>query len=435
MLLSRYRLRMSLVHRLALLAVGLQPFGCEQRQPEQVQPAAQSSDFVSRAATEPLEAELAGEETGRGTASARATTLTAAQPAPCPEGMTRIPGGEYWAGRLSPGGNREEHPKYKTRVHDFCMDRTEVTTEAYESCVTSGRCETAVRDTKTCNSGRQREDHPINCVSYEQAGNFCKARGARLPTELEWEYAARGGNEYREYSWGDAAPDGNTCWKRAHSCPVAAHAEGAFGLHDMNGNVWEWTSTWFAPYPWPAVDGFTKVYRGGSWSRRFEKWMSLTLRNRQAPDEWGSHLGFRCAALPVDAECPYGADGRGGCQHGVEDAECRPGSKWNGARCAREGAAQCPERQRFEPGRGCVGEAGATSPERSSVRSAASDSAEVKARRDQQFDSDCKRFNPKRPLAWRFDGATHAARNLAGNRRGCKNRDVGVGWNSACCPQ
>lgn len=349
----------------------------------------------------------------------------------CPDGMLPIPGGDYWAGAADAGGVGDEHPRHRVRMHSFCLDRTEVTTDAYEACVAEGKCESARRNNFTCNSGRDRGRHPINCVSWDQAVAFCKTRGARLPTELEWEYAARGGAEYRTYSWGSDPPDGNTCWKQNKSCEVATHREGAFGLHDMNGNVWEWTSTWYGPYPWPQADGVTKVYRGGSWSRRFEKWLSLTLRDRLQPSKFGSHLGFRCAALQADTKCPYGRE-EDGCRFGIEEVECKAPLVWNGLRCAKPGEQGCGEGRHELSGHGCVGADGVSHRPPSGVRE--QDTAPVSARREPRFDADCERFQPKRPVAWRFEGGSHAARNRAGSAKGCKNRDVGVGWNSACCP-
>lgn len=383
-------------------------------------------------------ASAALESTATRGAATDSASVTAEPPTPspagaaCPEGMQPIPGGRFFAGAPEPGGTVDEHPRHLTEVHAFCLDRTEVTTSAYEACVLRGQCQSARRDTFTCNAGRDRGGHPINCVSWHQADAYCKARGARLPTELEWEFAARGGAEYRAFSWGNDPPDGHTCWKQPRSCEVATHSEGAFGLHDMNGNLWEWTSTWYGPYPWPPPSGSAKVYRGGSWSRRFEKWLSPTLRNRQPPSEFGSHLGFRCATLQASTDCPYGKDAEGGCRHGVEEVACPAPEVWNGHRCATPGEQGCAPGTKSVPGHGCVGE-GFAAP-RSRPRRSSDEAGPVSERREPRFDADCARFQPKRPHAWRFEGGSHAARNGAGNGRGCKNRDVGVGWNSACCP-
>ncbi len=74
-------------------------------------------------------------------------------------------------------------------------------------------------------------------------------------------------------------------------------------MFDISGNVWEWTDDWYAPYPWPPETGYAKVYRGGSWSRRFEKWMHTRLRDRAKPSDQGAHLGFRCALVPDLNRC------------------------------------------------------------------------------------------------------------------------------------
>src|SRR5262249_2484263 len=100
-----------------------------------------------------------------------------------------------------------------------------------------------------CNGlDESRRDHPVNCIDATMAAAYCHFAGGRLPTEAEWEYAARGGSEHRRYSWGAEPPDGSrACYYHAGTCPVASFAPGAFGLYDVSGNVWEWTSSLFAP--------------------------------------------------------------------------------------------------------------------------------------------------------------------------------------------
>ncbi len=351
----------------------------------------------------------------------------------CPQGMRLVPAGEYWIGSPGTAGPPDEHPRFRTRVAAFCMDETEVTTEAFTACVAAGDCSVQQKPQLNCNYGRPgRERHPMNCVTWQQAVEFCKAHGARLPTEVEWEVAARGGTEYRAYSWGDEPPSvERTCWKRPRSCPVGQFPEGAFGLKDMIGNVWEWTSSNHGKYPWPPEQAPHKIYRGGSWSRRFDKWMSPTLRNRWGPERWGSHLGFRCAQLAERARCAYGKPlDDGSCPHGVEDVECPPKQAFNGARCAKEGAPQCPSGATFTPGWGCIRP-------RTFERHLAGTgdgTAGVTMTRSPRFDPDCEKHQASRPKAYRLEGGTHEGRNLVGQSRGCKNRDVGVGWNSACCP-
>ncbi len=364
-----------------------------------------------------------------GSAKVEASRPAAAAEGVCPTDMLPIPGAAFWVGSTKGTGSDEEAPRFRTRVAPFCMDATEVTTAAYAQCVERQACTAAATAARACNYGRaDRAQHPINCVTWKQASDHCRSRGARLPTEVEWEYAARGGEEYRTYSWGAEKPDGRTCWKRGSSCPVASFAAGAFGLFDMTGNVWEWTSTAFASYPWPPVGDGQRVYRGGSWSRRFEKWMRPRLRNRSPQSASGSHLGFRCAATQKNAHCPYGRGEDGLCLHGVDDAECEAGSSWNGQRCAKRGASECAEGARKVPGHGCVlsldGDANFEAPRATPVVRTPTP----------EHDADCAAHQPGRPRAFRFSGGTHAGRNHAGAKLGCKNRDVGIGWNSSCCP-
>ena len=359
--------------------------------------------------------------------SGEPTQVAPSQIAPhCPEGMALVPGGSIWIGS---NVNPEESPRFKTQVASFCADLTEVTVDAYAHCVKSGSCKPGRVSRHFCNAQYpDRGKHPINCVDWHQAKAYCQWKQARLPDEVEWEYAARGGEKRLLYPWGDTPPDDNTCWKHAGTCEVKSYPAGAFGLFDVVGNVWEWTSSGFGDYPWPPVRARLRVYRGGAWSRRFVKWMRPRLRNRYAEDKWGSHIGIRCVATPKGTECPYGSDTEsGGCKRGVLEMECAPGTSFNGQRCARKGEPVCPQGYQVEPGHGCVlavapaalGEAVATP---------------VTHARTPKYDADCAKHYPGRPSAYRYGGGTHAERNQVSARAGCSNRDVGVGWNSTCCP-
>ncbi|MDX2052074.1 MAG: SUMF1/EgtB/PvdO family nonheme iron enzyme [Polyangiaceae bacterium] len=348
--------------------------------------------------------------------------------------MARIGGGRFWMGSERGKFASDEEPRFQTDVPSYCLDTTEVTVSAYQLCVKSGRCQAAHSGQFSCNTrdGEAkpgRDNHPINCVDYTQAAAFCAVKGARLPTEAEWEYAARGGDKLLTYPWGEGSPDGRACWKHAGTCSVRSFPAFEFGIYDLSGNVWEWVQDWYGPYPWPALYGFSRVYRGGSFSRRFEKWMHTRLRNREKPEYWGSHLGFRCAASVPGAPCPAGKDSTTGtCLATVSAVECPPGKEWNGARCARPGDAKCRPGFSEKAGHGCV------LPEQAEVPPTDLSSAGISRTRTPNFDADCATYKKGLPLAFQYVGGTHAARNLVSHRAGCKNRDVGNGWNSVCCP-
>ena len=199
----------------------------------------------------------------------------------------------------------------------------------------------------------------------------------------------------------------------------------------MTGNVWEWTSSGYGDYPWSVQDSPAQVYRGGSWSRRFEKWMRVRLRNREPPTiSRSASWAFGAREASPTRPCPFGRAADGACSVGVLDADCKPGKSWNGIRCAAPGEPECPDGFRPEPGEGCVLATKTDEPATAALDLA--ERAPPGAR--PEFDGDCQRFQSKRPHAFRFEGASHEARNVVEKSTGCKNRDVGVGWNSACCP-
>jgi len=220
------------------------------------------------------------------------------------------------------------------------------------------------------------------------------------------------------------------CWKTFKSCPVKSYPPGRFGLYDLQGNVWEWTSDGYGDYPWPEAFAVERMYRGGSWSRRFDKWLHPSLRNHWTAKEWGSHLGVRCAFTPAEVSCPKGLakNDDGGCPRVVLDVDCPRGQRFNGVRCAKPGAERCPPGRQERPGYGCA------RTEAPHIEKTEADLSAVAKTPSPQFDADCQTNYHGRPKAYRLDGGTHEARNLVGAHGGCKNRDVGVGFNSVCCP-
>jgi formylglycine-generating enzyme required for sulfatase activity len=193
--------------------------------------------------------------------------------------------------------------KRSVTVRAFCLDVTEATVAAYDTCVRAGRClappatvdeaayaSEAERLTwDPCNAGT---DHPVNCVTWDEAGTYCETMGKRLPTEEEWEWAARGGSDARVYPWGSAAPDQQLCWsgreKRRGTCPVGLFPEGDApgGIHDLTGNVNEWTST---------EDGDGKVIRGGAWGYVDTTYLRVEHTLSIDPAIRSRSVGFRCA--------------------------------------------------------------------------------------------------------------------------------------------
>lgn len=231
----------------------------------------------------------------------------------CPAGMQLIRAGQFQMGDPMPD-NPGAQPVHGVRLSAFCMDAMETTVASWQSCVASGRC-TAPDTGSYCNWGRTgRESHPINCVDWSQARTYCQWLGRELPTEAQWEYAARG-SDGRTYPWGNPTPSSQLCWGRfpspGYTCSVGSYVAGnsPFGLSDMAGNVYEWTldlhgSYWggdagaYAVDPTGPISGSTRVFRGGSWNVASAFNVRSTLRNSAAPGFRSHEIGFRCAAAP-----------------------------------------------------------------------------------------------------------------------------------------
>jgi formylglycine-generating enzyme required for sulfatase activity len=230
-------------------------------------------------------------------------------PAVCPPEMAFIQGGSY---KMGSDEYPDEKPPHDVTVAAFCMDMTEVTVKAYAACA---GCKPAGTQHPWCNGTKaDRQDYPVNCVTWEQARDYCKAQQKRLPSEEEWEYAARGGKTQHKYPWGDTPPGAQLCWdgegsdlgkgKRTSTCPVGKYPDGdaVWGtarLHDMAGNVWEWTSSYYCNYDTskPCTrDQY--VIRGGGWFNVVAALVRAAFRLRDAPSDSDGTVGFRCARTP-----------------------------------------------------------------------------------------------------------------------------------------
>ena len=223
------------------------------------------------------------------------------------EGMIEVPSGPFSMG--SEQGAGDERPVHRVDLSTFWIDKFEATTATFQACVDDGFCDPA-GIAAGCNAGRSdRPDHPINCVTWEQAKSFCAWADKRLPTEAEWEKAARG-IDGRRFVWGDRFPHPdllNYADKVGSTTPVGTYPAGVsfYGVHNMGGNVNEWTADYYdANYyadsseldpPGPS-SGSLRVVRGTSWKIGFPtEALTATVRQAFVPTTMDNSLGFRCA--------------------------------------------------------------------------------------------------------------------------------------------
>jgi formylglycine-generating enzyme required for sulfatase activity len=244
--------------------------------------------------------------------------------------MVYVPAGEFLMGATDADvkAQDDEKPQHTVYLDAFWIDRTEVTNAQFVRFLnTMGEHQVACEGHQCAElkegedadshilvrSGRYEvepgfEEHPVIEVTWYGAQAYCQWAGVRLPTEAEWEKAARGVDGWM-YPWGNSAPDCNKeqygdC--RGTTVPVGSKPAGAspYGALDMAGNVWEWVSDWYDPTyygssptenPLGLTSGEEKVFRGGSWGYL---WMFTRTTERGCNHTWcaGPNIGFRCAA-------------------------------------------------------------------------------------------------------------------------------------------
>jgi iron(II)-dependent oxidoreductase len=227
--------------------------------------------------------------------------------------MVSIPAGTFTMGRtkltsddktnMRPHVLLDDRPAHKVTLSTFQLDRHEVTNAKYQAFVEKTRHRVPYHWI----NGRFADaagDLPVYNVSWDDANAYCQWKGERLPTEAEWEYAARGGKVELDFPWGDQ-PDSKLARFNAASgpAPVGKFPANGFGLFDMAGNVSEWTADWFdgAYYqnsppadPKGPETGEYKVIRGGAWSDSGRR-ITVFFRNWVRPTQRTPNIGFRCA--------------------------------------------------------------------------------------------------------------------------------------------
>jgi iron(II)-dependent oxidoreductase len=201
-------------------------------------------------------------------------------------------------------GAGDEKPLHKVYLDAFYMDRHEVTNAQYAKFMTATNRKAPLH---WGDSGYNAPDHPVVGVNWDDARAYAEWAGKRLPTEAEWEKAARGGLIGKEYPWGDksvhdhANCDGiDECDRWKHIAPVGSFAPNDYGLYDMAGNVKEWCADWYGSYsgsqqrnPKGPSSGTWRVLSGGSWDC-LDCCLQCANRSAYFPSETCDRIGFRC---------------------------------------------------------------------------------------------------------------------------------------------
>ena len=251
--------------------------------------------------------------------------------------VVRIPAGEFLMG--ADDGEEDEKPSHRTYLDEFSIATHPVTNAEYAQFVReTGHPSPSVRALPLMVSGALEADfrklaaayfwnngtppegrdlHPVTLVGFDDAKAYCgwlaskHGKPVRLPTEAEWEKAARGGLEGKRFPWGDTLgpacahflPDTGAKAERG-TAPVGSYPANGFRLHDMSGNVWEWVSDWYIPNYYPRAQylnpqgpeaGLMRIVRGGAWVNADARYLRCAYRHKVPPDSYAYSIGFRIA--------------------------------------------------------------------------------------------------------------------------------------------
>ena len=231
-----------------------------------------------------------------------------------------VPEGEFLMGAVASdlAANDDEKPQHTVYLDGFWIDQTEVTNAMYALCVKDGWCQSPA-DPRYFNDP-QLANYPVVNISGASAERYCRWVNGRLPTEAEWEKAARG-TDGNTYPWGNTLPDGNLlnfCDRNclaadrdnssddgyAETAPVGSYPAGAspYGVLDMAGNVWEWVADWYSASYYAVSEssnplgpewGDSRVVRGSNWYSTIQD-LRLTIRYYERFGRYTDRLGFRC---------------------------------------------------------------------------------------------------------------------------------------------
>ena len=217
--------------------------------------------------------------------------------------MVRVDGGTFTMGATSEQGSDAyswEKPAHQVTLSSYYIGKTEVTQALWQAVMGS--------NPSICKGSNL----PVECVSWEDCQTFIRKLNAltgknfRMPTEAEWEFAARGGNNSRGYKYSGSNTLSNVAWyddiMGSQTHPVGTKAPNELGLYDMSGNVWEWCSDWYGSYssssqynPTGPNSGSRRVYRGGNWFKGYARICRVSDRGSDTPTYLRDVLGLRLA--------------------------------------------------------------------------------------------------------------------------------------------